>query len=101
MLIFLLVNTFIILQILTNWVELVLSCGGEDLKNFLDRTGTNAVYTSYVAVVEFIEDLGIWVEESLLKQLCKPFISVSWLMSVQMLRPLRSCQCSVDGQGGK
>ena len=50
-------------------VELVVSCGGEDLKNFLDRTGRNAVYTSHVAVVEFIEALGILVEESLLKQL--------------------------------
>ena len=29
-------------------VELVVSCGGEDLKNLLDRTGRNAVYTSHV-----------------------------------------------------
>ena len=52
-------------------VELVVSCGGEDLKNFLDKTGRNAVYTSHVhvAVVEFIEALGTWVEESLLKHL--------------------------------
>ena len=50
-------------------VELVVSCGGEDLKNFLDRTGRNAVYTSHVAVVEFIEALGIWVEDSLLKHI--------------------------------
>ena len=54
-------------------VELVVSCGGEDLKNFLDRTGRNAVYTSHVAVVEFIESLGIWVEESLLKRLASCF----------------------------
>ena len=70
MLIFLLANTFLIAT--TNFdklVELVVSCGGEDLKNFLDRTGRNAVYTSHVAVVEFIETLGMWVEESLLKQL--------------------------------
>ena len=52
-------------------VKLVAQCGGEDLKNFLDRTGRNAVYTSHVAVVEFIEALGIWVEESLLKRLCQ------------------------------
>jgi len=50
-------------------VELVVSCGGESLKNFLDKTGRNAVYTSHVAVVEFIEAFGIWVEESLLKHL--------------------------------
>ena len=50
-------------------VELVVSCGGEDLKNFLERTGRNAVYTSHIAVVEFMEALGTWVEESLLKRL--------------------------------
>ena len=48
-------------------VELVVSCGSKDIKNFLDKTGKNAVYTSHVAVLEFIEALGIWVEESLLK----------------------------------
>ena len=50
-------------------VDLVVSCGGEHLKQFMDRTGKNAVYTSHVAVVEFMEALGIWVEESLLKRL--------------------------------
>ena len=50
-------------------VELVVSCGGEDLKNFLERTGRNAVYTSHIAVVKFMEALGTWVEESLLKRL--------------------------------
>ena len=49
-------------------VEVVVSCGGEDLN---DRTGRNVVHTSHVAVVEFIEALGIWVEESLLKRLCQ------------------------------
>jgi len=48
-------------------VELVVSCGGEGLKKFLDKTGRNAMYTSHVAVVEFIEALGKWVEESLIK----------------------------------
>ena len=48
-------------------VELVVSSGGEDLKMFLDRTGRYAVYTSHAAMVEFIEVLEIWVEESLLK----------------------------------
>ena len=48
-------------------VELVVSCGGKALKNFMDRTGKNAVCSSHIAVVEFIEALGIWVEKSLLK----------------------------------
>ena len=46
-----------------------MSCDGVDLKNFLERTGRNAVYTSHVAVVEFMDALGTWVEESLLKRL--------------------------------
>ena len=50
-------------------VDLVVSCGGEDVKSFLERTGRNAVYTSHVAIVEFIEALGTLVEESLLKLL--------------------------------
>ena len=47
-------------------VELVVSCGSEDLKKFLDTTGRNATYTSHVAIVEFMEALGTWVEESML-----------------------------------
>ena len=50
-------------------VELVVLFGGADLKSFLDRTGGKAVYTSYIAVVEFKEALGTWVEEFLLKRL--------------------------------
>ena len=49
-------------------VELVVSCGGEDRKNFLEMTGKNAVSPSHVAVVEFMDALGTWVEESLLKR---------------------------------
>jgi hypothetical protein len=50
-------------------VNLVVSCGGQDLKIFLDSAARNAVYTSRAAVVEFIEALGTWVEESIVKQL--------------------------------
>ena len=47
-------------------VNLVVSCGGQDLKIFLESAVQNAVYTSRVAGVEFIEALGtcMWVEES-------------------------------------
>ena len=50
-------------------VHLVISCGGEDLKHFLETTGRNALYTSHVAVIDFVEALGIWIEESTLKRL--------------------------------
>ena len=80
--------------------ELVVSCGGEDLKNFLDRTGRNAVYTSHVAVVEFIEALGIWVEESLLKQLCQAsYVSIMGdeYIDVATIEMSVFCQWEEDG----
>ena len=63
-------------------VELVVSCGGETLQTFLDRVGGNAMYTSKMAVVEFVNSLGTCVEESLRN----PFLA-SWLMNVLMLLP--------------
>ena len=37
-----------------------MACGGEDLKTFLESVGKNAtcMYTSRIAVTEFIEDMG-------------------------------------------
>ena len=58
-------------------VNLVVASGGEDLKTFLESAGKNAMYTSRIAVTEFIEALGTWVEESLLKHLHQaPFYSI-------------------------
>ena len=55
-------------------VELVVSCGGETLQTFVVRAGGNTTYTSKIVVVEFVNALGTWVEESLLKRLHKsPF----------------------------
>ena len=39
-------------------VELVVSCGGETLQTFHDRAGGNAMYTSKMAAVEFVNALG-------------------------------------------
>ena len=50
-------------------VDLVVSCGGEDLKQFVDKAGKNAHYTSTDSVVDFVEALGSWVDESLLARL--------------------------------
>ena len=46
-----------------------MTCGGEDLKQFVDKAGKNAHYTSKDAVVDFVEALGTWVDESLLARL--------------------------------
>ena len=39
------------------------------MKRFLERAGWNATYTSKIAVVEFVEAVGLWAEECLLKRL--------------------------------
>ena len=52
-------------------------CGGETLQTLLDRAGGNATYTSKMAVVECVNALETWVEESLLKWLIRhPFFSI-------------------------
>ena len=50
-------------------IDLVVTCGDEDLKQFVDKAGKNAHYTSKDAVVDFVEALGTWVDESLLARL--------------------------------
>ena len=47
-------------------VDLVVMCEGESLKYHMEKA---AVYTSHIAVVDFVEALGTWVEESTLKRL--------------------------------
>lgn len=42
------------------FIDLVVSCHAQDLKVFLEKAARNAVYTSRIAVTEFIEALGIW-----------------------------------------
>ena len=49
-------------------VDVVVRCGSQQLKQYLETAPRNATYTSRVAVVEFIESLGTWVEESILKR---------------------------------
>ena len=57
-------------------VDLIVTCG-EDLKQFTERCARNATYTSTDSISDFLEALGLWVEEFQLKRLCKaPFYSV-------------------------
>lgn len=48
-----------------------MACGGENVTTFQEAGGKNAMYTSQTAVAEFIEAIGIWIEESMLKCLHK------------------------------
>ena len=52
-------------------VDVVVRCGSQQLKQYLETAPRNATYTSRVAVFEFIESLGTWVEEAILKRLQK------------------------------
>ena len=55
----------------TQLVDLVVSCGAKELQVFIENASRNAAYTSQGAVVDFIEALGKWVEELVLKRLQK------------------------------
>lgn len=58
-------------------IELIVSCGGDYLKQFLESTGRNATYSSKDVVTDFIEAIGQWVEESLLENLLQaPYFSI-------------------------
>ena len=51
-----------------------MTCGARELQVFVENASRNAVYTSQGAVVDLIEALGTWVEESILKRLQKAFV---------------------------
>lgn len=52
-------------------VDLIVACGGQDIKIFLETAARNASYTSKNAVIDFVNAIGTWVEESLLKRVCE------------------------------
>ena len=51
-------------------------CGGDDLKRFIESAGRNATYTSKDTVIEFVEAICQWVEESLKRLHQAPFYSL-------------------------
>ena len=57
-------------------VDLVVSCGGEHLKQFADGAGRNATYTSTDVVFDFIEPIGTWVDFQLKLLHKAPFFSL-------------------------
>ena len=58
-------------------IDLIVACGGQDIKIFLETAARNASYTSKIEVVDFINAIGTWIEESLLKHLCQaPFYAI-------------------------
>ena len=73
-------------------VDLVMPCGGEDLKLFADRGGIYATYTSMDAIFDFIEAIGTWVDEFQLKLVPKARY-FSWQINALILRLLKSSRC--------
>ena len=64
-------GTILLTTNFTQLVDLVVSCRARELQVFVENASRNAIYTSRGKVVEFIEALGRWVEESILKRLQK------------------------------
>ena len=50
-------------------INLIVSCGGKDLEEFVGQAAKNASYTSSDAATDFLETIGIWVDESLVNRL--------------------------------
>ena len=44
-------------------IDLIVSCGRKDLEEFVRKTAKNASYTSTDAVTDFVEAIGVWVDE--------------------------------------
>ena len=44
-------------------IDLNVSCGGKDLEEFVRKAAKNASYTSTDAVTDFVEAIGVWVDE--------------------------------------
>ena len=47
----------------TKLIDLIVSCGGKDLEEFVRKAAKNASYTSTDAVTDFVEAIGVWVDE--------------------------------------
>ena len=50
-------------------INLIVSCGGKYLEEFVQRAARNASYTSSDAVTDFLEVIGVWVDELQINQL--------------------------------
>ena len=58
-------------------INLDISCGGKDLEEFVGRAAKNASHTSSNAITNFMEAIGVWVDELQVTQLLvAPFFSL-------------------------
>ncbi len=58
-------------------IDLIVSCGGKDLEEFVRKAAKNESYTSTDAVTDFVESIGVWVDELQVNRVCNaPFFSL-------------------------
>ena len=58
-------------------IDLIFSCGGKDLGDFVRKAAKNESYTSTDATTDFVEAIGVWVDELQVNQVCNaPFFSL-------------------------
>ena len=58
-------------------IDLIVSCGGKDLEDFVRNAAKNAFFTSTDAVTDFVEAIRIWVDEFQVNQVRNaPFFSL-------------------------
>ena len=58
-------------------IDLIVSCGEEDLEEFVRKAAKNASCTSTDAVTDFVEAIGLWVDELQVNRVCNvPFFSL-------------------------
>ena len=58
-------------------IDLVVSCGGKDLEDFVCKAAKNACYTSTDAITDLVEVIGVWVDELQVNQVQNaPFFSL-------------------------
>ena len=65
------------ITIFSKLIDLIVSCGGKDLEEFVRKAAKNASYTSTDAVTDFVEAIGVWVDELQVNMVCNaPFFSL-------------------------
>ena len=58
-------------------IDLIVSCGGKDLEEFVRKAAKNAFYTSTETVTDFVEAIGVWVYELQVNRILNvPFFSL-------------------------
>ena len=79
-------------------IDLIVSCGGKDLEEFVRKAAKNASYTLTDAVSDFVEAIGVWVDELQVNRVSNaPFFSLMADECVDVAN-IKSYLFTVDGR---